>query len=335
MPNAKKRKADELAAPPTLYNPLRDRALLEKTTHTVAAAILKQNRRMTAMAFCMEVLQSLHLKSIAVGQAERIAISSFRKTALGAKDCELILKPAAAAPVVVPHLSKILGSAGAGPPVKKEDALRTFRERLDAQLDCELLRKQSLVHMRAFLSPGDAKQIVRDMFHGGAASSDRATALRESSGTGRNAAYGDVQLAKSPHLAALLDALTASLKEKLGCQTLGSKVVCTRYGLKGVNYAHQDQSEGGYQAYLLLSQPKRDFNGGELYIVDPAGVHAAAKDHARCEPWQAIGDLVVFAANAKEVSSAQPKAWLHGFKEVTAGENGEEECHLCVVGLME
>ena len=339
MGKASKRKADELAAPAPVCNPLRDRALLEAATRELAAAIVKQKRKMTAMAFCVEVLRSLKLHDIAIGQAERITISGFRKTALGAKDSEMILKPAAAAPVVVPHLRDIMGTCGAGPAIKTDEALCIFRQRLDARLDCDALRKRSLVHIRAFLSPGDAKQIVRDLWHGGAASSERATALRESSGTGRNGAYGDVQLAKSAHLKALLEALTATLKERLGCPSLGTKVVCTRYGPKGVNYAHQDQSEGGYQAYLLLSEPKKDFNGGELYIVDPAAVYAGAADHTRCEPWQDVGDLVVFAANAKEAAAsgcgAPPRAWLHGFKEVTSGTREEANCHLCVVGLME
>ena len=36
--------------------------------------------------------------------------------------------------------------------------------------------------------------------------------------------------------------------------------------------------------------------------------------------WQASGDLVVFAANAKEAADA-PSNWLHGFREVGAGES--------------
>ena len=42
---------------------------------------------------------------------------------------------------------------------------------------------------------------------------------------------------------------------------------------------------------------------------------------------------------AKEAAAndcgAPPRAWLHGFKEVTAGTREEANCHLCVVGLME
>ena len=335
----RKRKADETAPPlvtTSPYNPLRDRQLLEQASRAVASTIIKQNVEMTAMTFCVAVLKSLGLAQIAIGQAERITISGFRKAALKDKDSELIVKPSAPAPVIVPNLSVIMGNSGDGPPVHKEAVRmpRAFRERLDECLDCAALRTRSLVCTRAFFSPGDVKQIVRDLYIGGAASSDRATALRESSGTGRNAAYCDVNLGKSPHLKALLDALTATLKEKLGCEALGSKVVCTRYGPCGVNYAHQDQSIGGYQAYLLLSKPKVDFGGGDLYIVDPASVLAGAKQPIQSEPWQEVGDLVVFAANGK-ANCGTPRAWLHGFREVVAGTSGEDNCHLCVVGLME
>lgn len=335
MPKGKKRKAEEPATASTAtYNPLRDRTLLEGATRKLAARLIEHKRPMSAMAFCIEVLQSLGLAEVAIGQAERITISGLRKMALGAHDSTLIVKPDAASSVIVPHLHEIMGSTGAGPATAKEATASYFRKRLEEELDYDQLRHRSLVHIRAFVHPGDAKQILRDLSQG-ATSSQHATALRESSGTGRNAAYGHVNLSKSPHLKSLLEALTMALKERLGCQALGSKVVCTRYGARGVNYAHMDQSCGGYQAYLLLSQPKLDFNGGELYIVDPAGLHAGAKDHTRCEPWRDIGDLVVFAANAKEASCAPAKAWLHGFREVTAGKRGEEKCHLCVVGLME
>ena len=77
MGKASKRKADELAAPAPVCNPLRDRALLEAATRELAAAIVKQKRKMTAMAFCVEVLRSLKLHDIAIGQAERI-IPTFR-----------------------------------------------------------------------------------------------------------------------------------------------------------------------------------------------------------------------------------------------------------------
>jgi len=105
---------------------------------------------------------------------------------------------------------------------------------------------------------------------------------------------------------------------------------CHAIGKGGVNYAHRDQSEGGYQAYLLLSRPGLDFTGGDFYIVDPA---APAK--TRQVQWRASGDLIVFAANSKEKAEGAPRNWLHGFREVVAGSAGAAGCHLCVVGLLE
>ena len=57
-----------------------------------------------AIGTVSSILQLLKLHDIAIGQAERITISGFRKAALGAKDSEMIMKPAAAASVV--YLSK-------------------------------------------------------------------------------------------------------------------------------------------------------------------------------------------------------------------------------------
>ena len=47
-----------------------------------------------------------------------------------------------------------------------------------------------------------------------------------------------------------------------------SPIIIDRYAAGGVNWAHQDQSEGPYQAYLLLSRPGVDFTGGGLYITE-------------------------------------------------------------------
>ena len=89
---------------------------------------------------------------------------------------------------------------------------------------------------------------------------------------------------------------------------------------------------------MLLSRPTTDFTGGQLYLIDPAAAaDGAAEDVAtRTVEWAGIGDLVVFAANAKEVAAQQgSKNWLHGFREVRAGSTGAGGCHLCVAGLLE
>ena len=115
-PKGIKRKADAKPAAP--YNPLRDRALLENASVTLAKTIYIQKRQMTAMAFCREVLTSLGLTDIAIGQAERITISGFRKATLGPLDPDVIIKPDAAAPVIVPHLRTVMGTAGVEPTLR-------------------------------------------------------------------------------------------------------------------------------------------------------------------------------------------------------------------------
>ena len=349
MPPSRKRKAAPgTAASPAVaaaataapYNPLRDRDLLGAAVQKLAAAVANEARSLTAMEFCVEVLHALGLPEVAIGQAERIFISSARKAALGERDAQLVAKPPPAAPVVVPRLEVVAaalrefrGSGSHTKPVGKPDHSDDFGlgARLDVSLDAAELRASSLVHLRGFVSPAEAEAIALGLA-GGGASSERATALRESSGTGRSGAYGAVNLAKVPLLRALDGALRRTLREKLGSDKLGDKVLVTRYAEGGVNWAHQDQSEGAYQAYLLLSRPGLDFTGGGLYIADPAALHARAATAVRPVEWSRCGDLVIFAANSK-AASTQARHWLHGFREVRPG--SEAECQLCVVGLLE
>jgi hypothetical protein len=326
------------ASPP--HNPLRDRDLLGAAARKLAADVLSTRRTMTAMAFCVEVLRSLELSEIAVGQSERIYISGVRKATLGSDDASIIVKPGPAEPVSLPGFRQILQSLeGRERSDAAPEALAQF-----LRPHCSELRARSLVHIKGLLSDRVA-DIARALAHG-AASDERATALRESSGTGRGGAYSEVALSKAPLLRALRDTLAAELKELLTWHeqpegtrdTVGEKVVATRYAAGGVNWAHQDQSGGGYQAYLLLSRPGVDFRAGQLYITDPAARAAGAPegDATRQVEWHSAGDLVVFAANAKEVPSVgRPRNWLHGFREVAPGSAGADACHLCVVGLLE
>ena len=89
------------------YNPLRDRELLAAAVQTLASAVVKEGRRLTAMEFCVEVLRALGLAEIAIGQAERIFISSARKAALADRDAHLVTKPPPATPVAVPDLDAV------------------------------------------------------------------------------------------------------------------------------------------------------------------------------------------------------------------------------------
>ncbi|KAL3933472.1 MAG: hypothetical protein SGPRY_000263 [Prymnesium sp.] len=334
--------------PAARYNPLRDRIKLTAAVRTLAEAALQHNRTMTAMTFCREVLSSLGLHQVAVGQAERIFISAARKVALGARDAEIIIQPGPAIPVAVPSLRSVAAALSGveqkscGPhdhtiePILPE----CLNERLARRLDVDQLRSRSLVHLESFLNTEEIALIARNLAEGGA-SDERVTALRESSGTGRNGAYGDVHVAKVPLLRELKTALKSSLCQKQGNSlvahgTLGDKVVVTRYAEDGINYAHQDQRTGGYQAYLLLSRPGVDFCGGQLYIIDPEAIVAGAVDaiSTRQVEWKRSGDLVIFAANAAEAADC-PKNWLHGFREISTGCVHKAQCHLCVVGVLE
>ena len=110
-----KQAAPATAVDATPYNPLRDRDLLDKAARKLAASLIKDGRSITAMTFCMEVLDSLQLREIAIGQAERIFISGVRKAALGAHDAELIIKPGPAEPLNLPTLDAVYNSIGAAP----------------------------------------------------------------------------------------------------------------------------------------------------------------------------------------------------------------------------
>ena len=165
MPKGRKRKATDAVAvaPRTLiYNPLRDRELLTAAAQALAASVIKEQRTLTAMSFCVEVLQSLGLAEIAIGQAERILISSARKAALGDGDSQLVAKPAPAAPVVVPHLGVVAaalqGFKG------RTDAPPDFYQRLSKACDADELRSASLVHLEGFLRPAEARAVANSAF---------------------------------------------------------------------------------------------------------------------------------------------------------------------------
>ena len=334
MPKGTKRKATEAVAAP---NPLRDRGAIETAARSVAAELKqRKDHPITAMAFCIKVLHVLGLRDYAIGQSERIFISSIRKQALGDADSRLVAKPDSAAPVDLPSFDDIGASLVEGlPAIIAASSPTDLRLRIAASFDPAALSTNSHVHLRSLLSAREVGEIAFGMVtkHGRSdVQGHRVTLLRESSGTGCNGGYCDVTLRQNSLLTIFADALTAVIRERMGCDKLGGKVLATRYGPGGVNWAHQDQSEGAYQAYLLLSRPEVDFTGGELYIADPAGAKAKAPGGRHGVAWEASGDCVIFAANDK---AACARSWYHGFRQVRPGSAGEERCHLLVVGLLE
>jgi len=170
MPKRKKALVDEplLPTPPPAvvtapYNPLRDRALLTTAVQRLASSVVEEKRTLTAMSFCVEVLQSLGLSEIAIGQAERIFISGARKTALGGRDADHIAKPEPARPVVVPHLDIVAAAlqshAGSFHPPD-------YRARLSQACDADELRSASLVHLAGFLRPAEAEAVAQSLAGG-------------------------------------------------------------------------------------------------------------------------------------------------------------------------
>ena len=323
------------AAAAATENPLRNRPLLEKAARDVAATIIRQRRTLTAMEFCIEVLTSLGLKEIAIGQSERIFLSSVRKLAFGAHDSELVLKPGPAGAVNLPTFEQVRDSLCTAAPSASFADEQKRCDRITASLSEHVqkraaeLRSRSIIHIKGFLETCEVQSIVSSL----ARNPRGTTFLRASSGTGSTGGYSEVDPRKCPILEAVRSALASSLRTALNpADALGSKVVVTRYGVGGVNWAHVDQGEGGYQAYLLLSRPKTDFTSGEFYITSPG-----AAEPTRQIEWSASGDLVVFAANAKEYAAEgqSPRNWLHGFREVKSGAAGVGASHLCVVGLLE
>ena len=238
----RKRKAaaePSAARPPEVYNVLRDRPRIEAVARALAEEMLKKaTAKMTAMAFCVEVLRRLNLHDVAIGQAERIFISGVRKAALGARDAELIVKPNPAAPVEVPTLDSIAdsitteggdgGGGGDAAACSAAAAEASFLARLRSRLDADSLRAHSVEHLKSFLTPDEVGAVAQSLTKGVAASSERATALRESSGTGRNGAYGDVNQGKAPLLKGLCAALKQEIQAALGSDALGDKVLVTR-----------------------------------------------------------------------------------------------------------
>jgi len=249
MPKRKICAAPARAAAPA--TPLRDKTLLDSASASLATELMQSpERTMTAMQFCLGVLhERLGLKDYAVGQWERTMISTARKAALGERDAQHIVKPPPAVAVDVPSIeeavealpiaSKKRGQGSAASAAPSRDALR---QRIEALLDVNSLKEMERNGgiVRPLLTNTEvaiaASELATDTF------STATTYLRESSGTGRGGAYSAVRLSGLPLLSALSTALADALRSTTGCGDLGDKVLATRYGAGGINWAHQDQS---------------------------------------------------------------------------------------------
>jgi hypothetical protein len=94
-----------------------------------------------------------------------------------------------------------------------------------------------------------------------------------------------------------------------------------KYGEGDYNRLHQDlygPTQFPIQATILLSQPARDFTGGEFVLVESA---PRAQSRAEIVPLNQ-GDMVVFAVNARPVPSVRGfkrVAMRHGVARVRSG----------------
>ena len=97
-----------------------------------------------------------------------------------------------------------------------------------------------------------------------------------------------------------------------------SKAVLLAYTQGGQNWAHQDDNkEFAFQALLMLSQPRVDFTGGALYVLD------GSKEWVKhAVSFARRGDLAVFRSNG---------SFFHGMDEVSRGDS--PVCSRVAVGL--
>ena len=81
--------------------------------------------------------------------------------------------------------------------------------------------------------------------------SSRHTSLRPSMGNGRGGIYAAIRSPRPPVLERLMRSLALELRVRLGVH-VGDEALVLRYGLGGVNWAHQDQRASPYQAQATL-----------------------------------------------------------------------------------
>jgi hypothetical protein len=95
-----------------------------------------------------------------------------------------------------------------------------------------------------------------------------------------------------------------------------------KYGEGDYNRLHQDlygPTQFPIQGAILLSEPGRDFTGGEFVLVESA---PRAQSRAEVVPLQQ-GDMVIFAVNARPVASTRGfkrVAMRHGVSRIRSGD---------------
>lgn len=333
MPPLKRKRGDKGPA----HNPLRDKELLVAASRAQAAVLSSRpgEKATTAIEFCREVLrEQLGLRDFAIGQWERMVISSARKEALGEKDSIFIVKPPTATAVHLPSLAECAhalndGIASSGSSTGATSHAKTasdLRARLSAGLDPVALQTKGALLIPSVFGAKQVSAIAAKLAEENICGAE--IRLRASTGNGIGGAYQPIQLSAVPELSELSKMLAEVICERLNTPECGSKALALRYAEGGVNWAHQDQSACPFQALLLLSRPAIDFTGGQFYVTDAVAARAGGRDAVCQIEWQGNGDVIVFAANG----NGSERAWYHGMREVT---RGADRCQRLAVGLLQ
>jgi hypothetical protein len=304
-------------------NPLKERSLIVRGSELAARELVASGKPFTGAAYSRLVLQKMGYTEWAVNDqgtrtrlhAKEVKLAAFKRAGadekwLSSREMGKLGGPKRdpPLPVLLPPLptaeeSELVSS----PSVPTAEELQ---HQLEHHADAARLLSEGVLRIPSLLSAQQAREVLLALGAPGALE-DKEQVLRASSGNGEGGGYTTIRRTP-PALAAACAALRAWLQPPLpdGKQ---DKCLLLRYGDGGVNWAHQDQADGAWQAVMLLNPP-HEYAGGHLYVVDAAG----APPRTRTEvPFENAGDVVVFAANS---SAPGGRHWYHGMTEVTRGQ---------------
>ncbi|KAL3930232.1 MAG: hypothetical protein SGPRY_001628 [Prymnesium sp.] len=223
---------------------------------------------MSTVQFCRDLVLSeqLGLPDFYVGLGQLLNWPRIAKQAIGETEWKrhIVTKPSPKPelpplPTPLPSLLEISEAAVV-------PRLETINRRLDAVLSphtCATLRDTGGVLLSGLLSSTEARTLLHALAAPGSIDPSP-TYLRESQGNGCNGAYHEILRAPQA-LLTIADALAAALSAHGFPVKKRGKHLLLRYGVGGINYAHQDHTGFPYQCALMLSTPGTDFCGGATY----------------------------------------------------------------------
>lgn len=216
---------------------------------------------------------------------------------------------------------------------------RSQQPTVQVNINMEVLRREGFVVVPKVFSPRTVNALRHQVGERKLDNDLHRKWLRESEGNGCGGLYYYFQPKPSnPNGANALVLLQKGLANALygkntadSRKAMKSRFITLGYSLGGENFTHQDQQHSfKYQALVLLSTPKEDFNGGELYIQDGAVPRVGTQ--RRTSRLGSAGDVVVFQAN-KGDDASDALNFYHGMTKITQGTN--EECERWAIGLFQ